>query len=846
MSLVLLALASAANAAAAEPPAVGEEAPVLVGADEALVMARVDPGGLVSTYAVQFVAQAQFEASGWSGATQNPDPAAEMPDASEQVPVDAELTGLQPNTEYRYRFVASNPLGDAIGNEQTLRSAPEPTPTLPDHRAYELVSTPGSGEPYYPAEPVGSESTFAPAFHARAAFRASEDAIAYVGEPGGGDQGDGHVGNEKGNEWIAHRTTSGWSTEDVTPASAAREPYYEWFSTGLESGILVDPEPLEAGVPSRCEMLYERDDATGGLNSLANQSKLPQECGLPLFAGAADAGRDVLFQSEAALTSESEEATEAALPPGRGGHVFTGTGCTFGCNLYESVAGLLHSVNVLNGKPVPGAVFGGYAEGSTEAPGFSNAISTSGNDVFWTDTNTDTIYDRDSGTGTVQVSGSEPAEFWTATPDGQDAFYTEGGALWQFNTNTDTRKRLVAGGAEVQGVVGTNQTGEDGGYVYFVANGVLTSAPNSENESATVGNCEAAHSENTTCNLYLLRGSETEAPSVAFIASLSGKDDELYASTVGDSKAGGDWRPDPGERVAQATADGETLVFESLRALTGYSGVAPEVFVYDAADRQLACASCSPTGAAVEDFTESQIEELGGASYHLSRLPVSTPSATYMNNLVSESGARVFFDSSQSLTSQDKSGVQQVYEWERPASASEPNNTCTAQRVSAVTQGCTFLISSGYGTIDAFLVGADPEGNNVFFDASGPLGLVSAPAGHTELYDARVDGGFPAVATGCTASSCTPAPATTGMSASPASEFQGAAGGNFSPSKTSAALKKKPSKAESLAKALKTCRREHKRKKRTGCEHAARQKYGSRTTRTKSKGKDGGERRTSR
>jgi hypothetical protein len=242
--------------------------------------------------------------------------------------------------------------------------------------------------------------------------------------------------------------------------------------------------------------------------------------------------------------------------------------------------------------------------------------------------------------------------------------------------------------------------------VYFVANGVLASNANSQGAHSSVGNCSATHQEATTCNLYLLRESESESPSVTFVATLSGKDDELYPSTVG-NHTGGDWRPDLGERLAEVTPDGATLVFESIASPTGYSSDAPEVFVYDAGDGQLACASCSPADNPPVVNSFPQIEERG--SYH-SKLPVSTPAKTYTNDLVSESGARVFFESSQPLVPQDKNGVQDVYEWERVASPAEPDNTCTTQSASRVTGGCTFLISSGIGNVDSFLVGADAEG----------------------------------------------------------------------------------------------------------------------------------------
>ena len=88
----------------------------------------------------------------------------------------------------------------------------------------------------------------------------------------------------------------------------------------------------------------------------------------------------------------------------------------------------------------------------------------------------------ENGTGNVQVSGAGPAEYWTATPDGRFAYYTEEGELWRFDTQANTRERITAEGASVLGVIGTNKVGEDGAFLYFVAEGVLAANQNAEGQ----------------------------------------------------------------------------------------------------------------------------------------------------------------------------------------------------------------------------------------------------------------------------------------------------------------------------------------------------------------------------
>ena len=279
------------------------------------------------------------------------------------------------------------------------------------------------------------------------------------------------------------------------------------------------------------------------------------------------------------------------------------------------------------------------------------------------------------------------------------------------------------------------------------------------------------------------------------------------------------------------TPDGTALVFESINPLTGYEGLPPQVFVYDASNETLACASCSPTGGPPEVASDAQLEE--HSNLH-SKLPVSAPAMTYMNRLISDSGTRVFFDSSQPLAPHDRNGVQDVYEWERTGTPSEPDNTCTSKYVSSVTGGCTFLISSGAGTIDSFVVGMDNTGSNVFLEASGSLGSLDAPTGHTELYDARIAGGFPVVSTGCVAAGCAPTASPPAGSASPASTaFSGA--GNF-PATPPPNPAKPLTRAQKLSRALTACRTKRNKHKRAACERRSRKQYGARKKSSNKKG----------
>jgi hypothetical protein len=508
--------------------------------------------------------------------------------------------------------------------------------------------------------------------------------------------------------------------------------------------------------------------------------------------------------------------------------------------LYESVDGKLVNINVLEGEPVPGANFGGFSTINNELPSFSNAISSDGSRIFWTDTqpgaNLEHIYVFENGTHNVPVSAG-PAEYWTATPDGRYAFYTEGGALWRFNTEpgvAEPREELTTSAAEVQGVIGTNQVGkngvqgeEDGEYVYFVANEALASGASKQQcrgETEAEANGEEPKQENLGCNLYLLHGK-----TVTFVARLSVHDDNLASANGGPNNRGGDWQQGLGERTAEVTPDGKSLVFESVEYLTGYDArlpehqpnTDPEVFVYAAEGNSLSCASCDPAGRAPSVAKEEAFQ---------SKLPVSTMALTYQHRWISGDGQRVFFDTSQPLVSQDTGETQDVYEWERQARTAGANNSCTETEVSMLTGGCTFLLS-GNGEFDSFLADADTTGENVFFEHVGPMGAVAATGDENVLYDARVGGGFPAaeVSAGCGAATCAPSTAPPAAATEPATvAFNGI--GNFTPLPPPKPPAGKPSKAKKLSAAIKACKRYKKRQRRHACEKQARKAFGAKAT----------------
>jgi hypothetical protein len=188
---------------------------------------------------------------------------------------------------------------------------------------------------------------------------------------------------------------------------------------------------------------------------------------------------------------------------------------------------------------------------------------------------------------------------------------------------------------------------------------------------------------------------------------------------------------------------------------------------------------------------------------------------------MSANGNRVFFTTSQGLVPQDVNGVEDVYEWER-----EGEGSCPVKSPASPVGGCQYLLSGGASPYASYFVDADEAGDNAFFVHVGALGDVQVPAGHLELYDARIGGGFPAVCggDGCASGEVSAAPSVPGsVSGPPSAGFAGT--GNFPP--VSPAKPRVLTRAQLLAKALAVCRREHRRgHARTACERSAQSRYG--------------------
>jgi DNA-binding beta-propeller fold protein YncE len=844
---------------------------------EATLSSQVDPGGAPTGFRYEYITEAQFVADGESfgeGTSSTP-PAGPLGTAgdNQQHEASATVTGLSAETNYRFRVVAQNGVetvdgpvellytyspqvfGSCAANEQ-LREEND-SRSLSDCRAYEQVSPADNAEAFVPfGQNLEAEGLVASLWPMQAA--AGGGAVSYVAEPvsSGVCEGTGNAGGGEGDEYLAVRGEGGWSSCDIQPLASSSETSYQAFSDGLQAGVLRtgQEEALQSGVPGHCDQLYSRP-GTGSFSALfAAQGSCPELSNF--FVGGSSDYSQVAFESMQVL-GEGAVASGGEL-----GHE----------NVYESAGGQVRTVNVLSGESPSPAPDGSVGSLSSEpqillgtgaklpAVNASGAVSVDGSHVFWSDLVTGVIYVRVNPAQpqsafngsecsepqlacTLQVSAG-PASYQTATPDGRFVYYSEAGELWRYDTQLHAREELAGAGAGVQGVIGVNETGEDGAYLYFVAEGKLAAGAEARKcEAAPSG--QAATEEETGnapsgfgCNLYVIHGGVAK-----LVAVLSAGDDEFKGSTFGTLQPKkGDWRPVLGYRSAELSADGQSLVFMSNRQLSGYQNVnrdgecggggehpthsCVEIYRYDAPGGEIACVSCDPSGAPpVEGKDAPNLE--GRATY----LPGDFGSITHMRRLISANGDRVFFNSDQPLSPQDKNGVQDVYEWEASGAGS-----CTGGS-SANGDGCVSLLSGGVSTSGSLLIDADETGSNVFFVSRAALVPGGGSGEKPNVFDARVDGGFKGAPGGIlqppvckSAEECKPPAGQPPVESFPASAAFSGAGNLIAPLETIKPPAGKPAvrkltRAQELAKALKACRKQAKRK-RAACEATARKHYG--------------------
>lgn len=768
------------------------------------------------------------------------------------------LSGLQPATIYHYRFVADSGGGGPVygidpdgeagpgqasqteGGEGAFRTFTPPTPAapcpanealragaaLPDCRAYELVSplekhggSPGllpSTMSFFEVNQSSSDGNRV-TYSAMSAF-ADPESAPYI------------------SQYLSTRDPStGWTTESISPPRTTRPlnvqhsliNEFEAFSPDLCQAWLVNnsDSTLAPGAIAGFPNLYRRANcqSTPAYEALTTVRPPEEDPSLYMLyplgfsangAEAAFLANDRLSPDAPALPIQGEEREFFLYVNGPGG--------------------LRYACYLPNGKPISTACSAGMVadQPNGRASAVQGALSADGTRLYWTAYEGNpvvqpkgipgTIYVRlnpdepqskvsagkctePANACTLAVSGlvtPEKSEFWAASRDGSKAFFRVArgplaGNLYQFDLATKA-STLIA-----EGVENPMAVSDDGSRVYFASTKLLGQG---ESEGAKAG----AH------NLYLYEA----GAGFSFIMRLTGHD-----------LGGSEGRPGavsevPTERSSVLSADGAVAAFVSNASPTptGYDNTDAvsgqpdqEVYRYDAESHQLRCVSCNPTGARPLGTDAGSYGEWAAAQLpeHHAALVAAHP--------LSSDGKRLFFESHEALVPRDTDGTWDVYEWEVAGIGSCTESTST---YNPDTGGCVELISSGSSAEPSRFLDADPSGENVFIGTF--ASLIAADYGLPDVYDARVDGGFPeppGLPAACEGEACQ-GPFTPPGDATPASSvFQGSGDIPAAPGAKATPKAKAPTRAQKLARALKACHRRH-GKARKRCVAQARKRFG--------------------
>ncbi len=675
-ALALSALALGASPAlGAGPPIIGATYASAVSSEAAKLSAQINPNGSFTTYHFEYVSEAAYEQNGFTGALRSP-ASGEAGLGATPLTVSRQLFGLAAATTYRYRVVAKNsdPGSPTTGPTETLTTFAKAGGVLADSRGWEMVSPPekNGGQVEGPGAIAGGGVLQAAAQGGAATYGSL---ASFAGGQGG----------PLGSQYIATRTSSGWSTENITAPIAYQSEDegvpYQLFSEDLERGLMANGEHCEAGSCTVGNLPLAGTDALPGYE----QYYLREGGSFAALLGVASAGFLTIGPAHFDLRLEGASAdlghvvlSSCAKLSANATQVPQGEGCDQAKqNLYEYTAGKagLTLLNLLPAQSTgtPGAALAAQA----------GAVSEDGFRVYFTDEGK--LYLR-SGTQTVQADADAGGggRFQVASADGTVAFFLKSGHLYRYTTASGHATDITPSGG-VAGVLGASA---DGNVVYFQDASALKRWQ--EGTSATVAaGAEAAEAAN--------------------------------------------WPPTTG--TARVSADGTELLFGSTEALTGYdntdlaTGEADsELFLYDASTPSLTCVSCNPTNA--RPIGPSGVP---GAIANGSA-PFSTHS--YKPRVLTDGAKRVFFDSADALVPTDVNtehisgaGIKDAYEWE-----AQGEGSC------ARAGGCLSLISSGHDPVASSFIDASADGADAFFLTG--ASLITADPGAQDLYDARVGGGF--------------------------------------------------------------------------------------------------------
>ncbi len=748
------------------------------------------------------------------------------------------ISGLHPNVTYHWRVVTQDANGQSESTDQTFIYDASHTEKLPDGRGYEMV-TPIHKNAALIGTPLVGLFTEA-SEDGKHVFASALQCFQNIESCNG-------TYLHEGASYEFARTNTGWITRPLSASASSFAVENTWAFGPNEGTALLSAQPPEGG----SETFYARQP--GGTLQPIGPILEHQQPGHTLEINREEtiATRDLshmVYQGAVSLWPSLDASATKSL------YEYIGTGNT--SPVLVGVSGGLGSTSLISNCTELGGGTGLEDHlGGLSGDGRTVYFSTCGGELYARidQERTDAISEPTansacktaeclSHTGPTHTSQFRAAHFTSASDDGSHVVFTStqqltdsarqdpnathsalGSGCEEITSGSgcnlylsecpahcenEAARQLIdvsagdssGGGPQVQGVLAASA---DGTHTYFVAKSVLTAAANSEGAVAHPGEL----------NLYAFEHQPGSTENhTTFIGRLAETDK-------------GEW--EHGDVVANVTSDGRYLVFTSHRALTRddtrLEGPA-QVYRYDAETETLVRVSAGEEGYNDDGNAGSGDARIAEAFRTVNSSPARR------DPTMSNDGAFVFFESPIALT---KNALDDV--------ASGSGNGLLAENIYEYHNGEISLISDGKDTAETGkpylgaveLLGSDSSGANVFFTTTDQL-VPQDTDTQRDIYDAHI----------CTTSEpCISAAAETVVSCEedchPASEthnppplaasitFTGPGNLPVPTVKPAVKPKSKPlTRVQKLAKALKSCKKDKNKKKRSTCEKSAHKRFG--------------------
>jgi hypothetical protein len=620
--------------------------------------------------------------------------------------------GLEPGTHYYFRVVATNLVGATASPGQSFTT--RLIPVEPSNRKYELVSPPDKN--------FGGVD-FAPLF--KAATAPDGEAADFCTASGLPTDPPGQVTGACSN-YISRRAASGWETNAMNPYACSV------FSVeGMQSMPTLNLDYALVGVPMQSEFCSIPTLAPGAPstgegfalyreNLLADpfsfKSLAPLSTGVQMVISGnrpstSDDASHVVYPSDARQTTDAPAGVEKMLFDWHEDSISLVSRDTAGQPFMTSSN---VPVDSMNGISASGdRIF----FQNPVATGFSASVCLDACEIYMRENAAVTHWVSEQECSPACPDDSAKDLFLKASLDGSKAFFRSkaklvdadsqaGFDLYRYansaNPAIDKNLTLVSkdhepadgNAAEVEGVLGAS---DEGDVVYYVASGQIIAG------EPTAGGPK----------VYRWRWNGG-SPTTDYLATLVQKGSDF--------SGGGDhlWFGE-GERplVRLVTSDGKYLLVQTVVQLDPVVDRDSDSDVYRwGAAEGWTCASCQDPGApsagrATFNGTDpSGINGIAGLGMANQELRI----------VMSDDGERIFFTAKDALVPADSNGAKEdVYEWH---------------------DGDLSMISNGLDTKDVVLIGASSSGRDVFFITYEKFVGWDTDA-NTDVYDARVGGGFP-------------------------------------------------------------------------------------------------------